>query len=183
MQNPSGSFSNVWRPSAPTLLQPYCAKKRPFVEQRIKSGRMGGFLQKGQAEAEAGAVSALGELPYTPKQDAYKAKPQTSSSCNDNCFDNLAGTIWSGSVLFGSISPRVTSLISVFYGFNIRPYLAIPLGVQTLDKGNLFSILIIPFHQNQPKFSPKPTQVGYPTHLPQILALIFGHMRQFLTPF
>ena len=93
MQNPSGSFSNVWRPSAPTLLRPYCAKKRPFVEQRIKSGRMGGFLQKGQAEAEAGAVSALGELPYTPKQDAYKAKPQTSSSCNDNCFDNPAGTI------------------------------------------------------------------------------------------
>ena len=72
MQNPSGSFSNVWRPSAPTLLRPYCAKKRPFVEQRIKSGRMGGFLQKGQAEAEAGAVSALGELPYTPKQDAAR---------------------------------------------------------------------------------------------------------------
>ena len=56
MQNPSGSFSNVWRPSAPTLLRPYCAKKRPFVEHRIKSGRMGGFLQKGQAEAETGGL-------------------------------------------------------------------------------------------------------------------------------
>ena len=98
----------------PPLPSPHCAKKGHLWSSADKKGGWGVFYKK---EKQTRAVSALGELPYTPKQDAAWIwnklvaeiiliinflpikKPtwslslslsSSSSSCNDHCFDKLA---------------------------------------------------------------------------------------------
>ena len=75
----------------------------------------------------------MGELPYTPKQDAW-SKPIDSYHHHQphhghHCVIVVVFTIWwqqseVDPSCLEALPQRATSLISVFYGLNIRPYLA-----------------------------------------------------------
>ena len=61
--------------AVPPLPAPHCAKKGPFVKlAEDKKRAHGGVFYKKDKQQQTGAVLALGELPYTPKQDAW-SKP------------------------------------------------------------------------------------------------------------
>ena len=77
MQNPSAEFFQMFGVQAvPPLPAPHCAKKGPFVKLAGDKKRAHGgvFYKKDKQQQQTGAVLALGELPYAPKQDAW-SKP------------------------------------------------------------------------------------------------------------